>query len=65
MKQYIFKPHVYEPPFSPYYDSYKDHKFIISGTHPQTSDHVYLKCIDDPSIKVNGCVDMEDLEEYE
>lgn len=65
MKRYIFKPHVYETPFTPYYDSYKNHVFQICGYHPEPNNHVYLKCIDDPSIKVNGCVEMEDLEEYE
>jgi hypothetical protein len=61
MKQYIFKPHVYKKPFAPHYDSYKNHLFHIIGYHPEAEDHVYLKCSDDPSIIVDGYVDLGDL----
>lgn len=62
MSLYFFKPHVYEKPFAPYYDLYKNHTFVIIGYHPEDKNHVYLKCYDNSSIKVNGYVDLNDLE---
>ena len=71
MKHYIhkakvtFKAHVYAPPFAPYYDAYKGHVFVIDHRHPEpeATDHVWLECIDDPSVKVQGYVELDDLAE--
>jgi hypothetical protein len=59
-----FKSHVYEPPFSPYYDKYKNQTFIADHFHPEdeTEEHVWLVCVSDPSIAVDGYVHYHDLE---
>ncbi len=53
-----FKSHVYEAPFSPYYDAYKGHKFKVVALHH--GDHVELQCLTG-DVKVDGYVHKEDL----
>lgn len=55
----FFRSRVYEPPFSPYYDAYKGHKFKVVKLHH--GDHIELTCVSDPTVKVNGYVHVEDL----
>jgi len=66
-QRYKFLPHVYEGWYSPYYDAYKGHKFIIERQHPDdpTGLHVFLKCVTDENLVVEGCVHFDDLEETE
>lgn len=68
---YKLAPHVYEPPYAPHYDSYKGHFFKIDHSHSskypeehynEWSDSYWLICLDDPSVKVKGYIDYEDLE---
>jgi hypothetical protein len=57
-----FKSHVYEPPYSPWYDNYKGHVFCVHHPHPEDPDgHVFLACIDDTSVKLLGAVHWDDL----
>jgi hypothetical protein len=62
-KRYEFKKHVYAPPYTPYYDAYKGHVFVIDHYHPDkdATDHVWLICVDDPKVKVLGYVEIGDL----
>lgn len=62
-KKYQFKKRVFAPPFAPYYDNYRGHQFVIDHAHPDAEavGHVWLTCVDDPSVKVDGYVEMEDL----
>jgi len=62
-KVYKFKDKVFLPPYSPYYDSYKGHKFKIDHPHKEAPDHFWLTCIDNPNIKLSGYVELSDLEE--
>jgi len=59
--KYKFKSHVFGPAFAPYYDAYKGHLFVIDHTHSDDANHVWLTCITNPSIKVDGYVEMQDL----
>lgn len=53
--------------YSPYYDSYRGHIFIIDHYHyekyPEDNcdDHVWLKCIDMPELKMGGYVELFNL----
>ena len=60
----IFHERVYKPPYTPYYDKYKGHQFVVAEFHWEDGaddDHVWLVCITDPSIKVDGYVHTHDL----
>lgn len=61
---YEFKQRVFEPPMKPYYDAYRGHKFMINHYHPEdeNSNHVWLDCVTDSSVKVAGYVHLTDLE---
>jgi hypothetical protein len=65
--KYVFKKHVYEKPYAPYYDAYKGHIFSIDHYHSDKDavDHVWLICVDDPEVKVQGYVELSDLEKGE
>ena len=63
MKTYRFKAKVYKPPFAPFYDAYKGHIFTVDHRHMEDHDHIWLMCIDDPSVLVDGYVEMCDLEQ--
>ena len=54
---------VYKPPFKPFYDKYKDHEFMVKHFHPEDNDkrHVWLECLTDPELKVEGYVHVGDL----
>lgn len=58
-----FRDYVYEPPYAPYYDNYKGHVFRIDHFHPEDENkgHVWLTCVDDPTVNVAGYVHMADL----
>lgn len=57
---YKFKQKVFKTPYTPYYDHYKGHKFVIKEMHE--GDHVYLECISDSNVKVNGYVHLDEIE---
>ena len=60
---YRFNERVFGPAYAPYYDAYKGHTFQIDHVSPQdeTGEHVWVICVSDPAIKVNGYVDLHDL----
>lgn len=56
-----FMPHVFEAPYTPHYDAYKGHLFEVvtimcDADDGEVEDHLELRCVDDPSISVNGFV---------
>lgn len=53
-----FRSHVYSPPWSPYFDAYKGHKFKVVGIHE--GDHIELQCVTG-DVKVSGHVHKQDL----
>jgi hypothetical protein len=58
-----FRDHVYEAPYAPYYEKYKGHIFRIDHFYPEDKKgHVWLTCVDDPSVTIDGYVHMVDLE---
>lgn len=59
-----FKDYVFEEPFREYYLKYYGHNFIVDHFHPddEEKEHVWLKCITDPSLIVDGYVHYHDLE---
>jgi len=65
--KYIFCDRMYEGSFAPYYSKYKGHVFVITHTHPEdeSGNHVWLNCISDPSVVVDGYVHVYDLVPYE
>ena len=60
----VFKEHVYEAPHAPHYDAYKNHTFYIDRFHTMDSlqQLVWLDCISDPLVVVDGYVNLCDLE---
>jgi hypothetical protein len=65
MSCYKFKDHVFKDPYRPYYDKYRGHIFSIAHYHPEdgSNGHVWLTCVDDSSIKVEGYIHIWDIEE--
>jgi len=65
--QYKLKQHCFEPPYSPYYDKYKGHTFIIVDymAEDELRQHVKIKCIDDPNMTCDRYVHTFDLEEIQ
>lgn len=55
-----FRSKVFSPPYSPYYDAYKGHKFKVVRLHYDDS-HIELKCISDPNVIVAGYVHPDEL----
>ncbi len=55
-----FVPKVYEPPYAPYYDAYKNQTFRVAAYHYQYT-HVEVKCVSDPTIKVAGYVHPDEI----
>lgn len=55
----VFKPKVYSAPYTPYYDKYKGHTFVVTDV---AEDHYALKCISDSNVIVDGYVHEDDLE---
>lgn len=64
-----FLDHVYEGIYSPYYDNYRGHTFILEHFMIDDEDeshilydHAWLLCEDDSTVIVNGYVHIHDLE---
>lgn len=55
----VFEDKVFSPPYTPYYDSYKGHIFEVLAFHE--GDHVKLKCVDDPSVAMQGYPHADEL----
>lgn len=57
---------IYEK-MSPHYDSYRGHIFVIDHYHyekypdDECDDHVYIKCVDMPELKVGGYIEVYNL----
>ena len=64
MTRYRFRDFVYEKPYAPYYDRYREHEFSIDyySAEDDTDQHVWLTCVSDPSILVKGYVELYQLE---
>lgn len=60
---YKFRSRMFEDPYRPYYEAYRDHVFRICHYHPEdeTGGHVWLVCDDDPAVEVKGYVHLTDL----
>lgn len=58
---YQFHPRVFAHPYTPFYDAYKGQAFRIVRYHPDDGEHVWLECVTDPSVKVDGYVDIDDI----
>jgi len=56
----IFAKKVFEPPYTPYYDAYKDQVFEIVAYHHNYT-HVELVCVSDPTIEVDGYVHPNEI----
>lgn len=60
-----FKAHVYDPPFFPFYEEYRGHKFKVvrfgNEELHEDPDSLVLECITDPSVIVKGNVHKEDV----
>lgn len=61
-QKYKFKNYVYIL-FEPFYDKYKGHEFVVSHYHPEDeyNEHVWLICVSDASITVDGYVNIDGL----
>lgn len=62
---YQFRDIVFEPPYTPYYDEYRGHTFVIDyySEEDENRQHVRLTCISNPDIIVNGYVELYQLKE--
>lgn len=62
--KYRFCEKVYSAPYAPYYDSYRDHVFVIDhySEEDESRQHVWLTCVSDPDIVVKGYVELDQLE---
>jgi len=58
-----FDPRVLEPPYAPYYDAYERHVFRIDHFRMQddSDEGLWLICITNPDIIVDGYIDPEIL----
>jgi hypothetical protein len=59
-----FDDKVFEPPYAPHYDAYKDSIFEIVSTH-HTGTHLRLKCVSCPDIEVAGLVHPDEVVEIQ
>ena len=65
----MFVDKVFEPPYTPYYDEYRGHRFAIVALHHDQEDdpadvrnaHFELECLSDHSLKVKGHVHWDEL----
>ena len=59
-----FQNRMFGPPHAPHYDAYCGHTFVIDHEHPEDpgGEHVWLKCITNPELTVNGYVHRSDLQ---
>ena len=62
---YRFKPETYEGDLAFYFGEYKGHVFVIDHVMPEdeTGLHVWVHCVDDPTVGLRGYVHRTDLEE--
>ena len=62
--QYRFHDKVFLEPYTPYYDAYHGHTFVIdhASSEDETGNHVWLTCISDENIKVGGYIHLDQLE---
>ena len=58
-----FQNKMFGPPYTPYYDAYCGHTFQVDHFHPEdeVDGHVWLKCVTNPDILVDGYVHTCDL----
>jgi len=61
--RYRFHDKVFEEPYTPYFDAYRGHTFVIdhASSEDETGNHVWLTCISDDSVKVSGYVHLDQL----
>lgn len=65
-QHYRLKKRVFKE-YSPHYDSYRGHIFLIDHYHyekyPEEKciDHVWLKCVDMPELKIGGYIELYNL----
>jgi hypothetical protein len=61
--RYRFDQKVFSEPYAPYYDDYRDQTFVIdhASSEDALSNHVWLTCISDSSIKVSKYVHLDQL----
>lgn len=61
--QYRFHEKVFREPYAPYYDAYYNQTFVIdhASSEDNSGNHVWLTCISDESIKVDGYVHLDQL----
>ena len=57
-----FRDHVYEKPFAPYYDEYRNHRFKVKALFYRNT-HAELICITDPNLRIRELVHPNDLRE--
>lgn len=57
-----FRSKVFKPPYTPYYDAYKGHAFEVVNI--RAHDHIELKCVSDPTLKVAGLVHDDELKRF-
>jgi len=62
-KQFQFHSKVFSAPYAPYYDEYRGEVFEIDHVHPEDDEHVFLRCVSNPEIKVKGAVHRDELVE--
>jgi hypothetical protein len=62
--RYIFKDHVFLPPYSPYYDKYRGHEFSIHHFHDEDNLMmlVWLECETSHGVLVDGYVNLLDIQ---
>lgn len=53
--------------YSPHYESYRGHIFVIDHYHSymypeeECNDHVWLRCVDMPELKMGGYIEIQNL----
>jgi hypothetical protein len=64
----VFSPKVFNPlrPWYPYYENYKGQVFKVVGyledkEEGTVYDHIFLECVSDPTVTVDGCVHDYDV----
>ena len=64
MQKYRFRDLVYRNPYSPHYDKYRGHEFVVDhySEEDEEKQHVWLTCTSDHSIKVLGYVELCQIE---
>jgi hypothetical protein len=55
-----FRAKVFRPPWSPHYDEYRGHLFVIEAFKHSRS-HLQLRCLSDPTIVMKGLVHPDEV----